>query len=55
MEKSYLPFYFFALFVGSLLGFSVGTFDAREAVTECQKELPRNVECRIIAVPIDKN
>ena len=50
-----LPFYFFAIFVGVLFGYSIGTYDAREAIAECQKELPRNVECRIIAVPIDKN
>lgn len=50
-----LPFYFFAIVIGCLLGFSIGTYDAREAIAECQKELPRNVECKIIAVPVDKN
>lgn len=24
-------------------------------LSECEKELPRNVSCKIIAVPVDKN
>ena len=46
---------FFALFVGSLLGYSAGKANEQKAITECEKGLPRNVNCTIIAVPVDKN
>jgi hypothetical protein len=53
--KDYFILYFFAFVVGVLLGYSTGDFEAREAIEECQKELPRNVNCKVIAVPVDKN
>jgi hypothetical protein len=40
---------------GGIIGYSAGSFEAKEAIAECQKELPRNVNCKIIAVPVDKN
>ncbi len=40
---------------GGLMGYMVGDYDRKVAVTECQKELSRNVHCTIIAVPVDKN
>ncbi len=45
---------FFA-FIGSLFGFHFCQYESKKAIEECQKELPRNVHCTIIAVPVDKN
>lgn len=45
----------FALFVGSILGYSAGKANEQKAIAECEKTLPRNVNCTIIAVPVDKN
>jgi hypothetical protein len=45
---------FFA-FTGYILGHGIGTNDMEIAIKECEKELPRNVNCKIIAVPVDKN
>jgi hypothetical protein len=45
---------FFA-FLGTLFGHHFGQAEARQAIEECQKELPRNVNCKVIAVPVDKN
>jgi hypothetical protein len=45
----------FALFVGSILGYSAGKANEQKAIAECEKALPRNVNCTIIAVPVDKN
>ena len=39
------------IFVGFLLGMAVGSYEADEARTACEKELPRNQQCVIIAVP----
>ncbi len=44
-----------SLILGTTLGFMWGTHDSRVAIAECQKELPRNVTCTMIAVPVDKN
>ena len=48
---------FFALFafIGGLFGYNMGQYDAKQAIRECEKTLPRNVQCTIIAVPVDKN
>ena len=45
----------FALFIGGLLGYDTGKSAERKALTECEKTLPRNVQCTIIGVPVDKN
>lgn len=42
-------------FIGGLLGYNLGQYEAKQAITECEKTLPRNVECKIIAVPVDKD
>jgi hypothetical protein len=51
-----IVFVFFAVFAfnGGLIGYIMGTSEMNVAIKECEKELPRNVECKIIAVPIDK-
>jgi len=48
---------FFALFtfIGALFGYNAGAYTANKAIAECEKTLPRNVHCTIIAVPVDKN
>lgn len=43
------------LFIGVSFGFMWGNYESKAAITECQKELPRNVHCTIIAVPVDRN
>jgi hypothetical protein len=53
--KDYFILYFFAFVVGCLLGYSTGNFNEREAIEACEKELPRNVNCKVMAVPVDKN
>ena len=45
----------FALFIGGLLGYDTGKSAERKALIECEKTLPRNVQCTIIGVPVDKN
>jgi hypothetical protein len=52
-----IPFFFFAFFtlIGGIAGYSMGQIEAKQAIEECQKELPRNVNCKVIAVPVDKN
>jgi hypothetical protein len=52
-----ITFVFFAVFaiIGGIFGYGFGQNEAKVAITECQKELPRNVNCKIIAVPVDKN
>ena len=49
-------FVFIAVFAfnGGLIGYGMGTSETKAIIKECEKELPRNVECKIIAVPIDK-
>ena len=42
-------------FMGFALGTDYGRQEGKVAVAECEKELPRNVHCKIIAVPVDKN
>lgn len=48
---------FFALFAFmiGIIGHSMGSYEMKEAIKECEKTLPRNVNCTIIAVPVDKN
>ena len=36
-------------------GYMMGDYDRRIAIIECQKQLPRDVYCKIIAVPVDRN
>jgi|LakMenE18May11ns_1017448.scaffolds.fasta_scaffold9924598_6 hypothetical protein len=56
MDDVIVPFLVAIGFIfGGLAGYMVGDYDRKVAVTECQKELPRNVNCKIIAVPVDKN
>jgi hypothetical protein len=54
-DKITIGFLLFFLFVGLLFGFQYGQAEAKKAILECEKELPRNVNCTIIAVPVDKN
>lgn len=42
-------------FNGGLIGYGIGTSEMKAVIQECEKELPRNVECKIIAVPVDKD
>ena len=46
---------FFFGFLGLLFGYQFGEANAKQAIQECEKELPRNVNCKLIAVPADKN
>ena len=46
---------FFFAFIGGLFGFQFGQSEAKQAIEECQKELPGNINCKVIAVPVDKN
>jgi len=50
-----VTFAVFFAFTGYILGHGIGTDDANIAIKECEKELPRNVHCKMIAVPVDKN
>ena len=45
----------FCFFFGSLLGYSFATHQQKTDVYECEKDLPRSVHCKLIAVPVDKN
>jgi len=54
-DKINIGFLLFFLFIGLLFGFQYGQAEAKKAILECEKELPRNVNCTIIAVPVDKN
>ncbi len=45
----------FAVFIGGLFGHDIGKLNERRALSECEKTLPRDVTCTIIAVPVDKN
>lgn len=51
-----IVFVFIAVFafLGGLFGYGMGTSETKAIIKECEKELPRNVQCKIIAVPIDK-
>lgn len=40
---------------GVCAGYLFGKDNERSLRIECEKELPRNVSCKIIAVPVDKN
>lgn len=40
-----------AVIVGAILGYDMGIQKQREVIVQCQKELPRNQYCTIIAVP----
>lgn len=56
MNDPFLPFVIvMTLFIGVSFGFMWGNNDSKVAIHECQKTLPRNVNCTIIAVPVDKN
>lgn len=56
MEKGIVVIFFiFFSFMGGLMGHSIGTYREKMAILECEKDLPRNVNCKIIAVPVDKN
>lgn len=50
-----IVFFLFFTFIGGMIGYSLGKDEAKEAIATCEKELPRNVHCKIIAVPVDKN
>ena len=54
-DKITFVFMMLFAFLGSLIGYGVGTSDNKIAIQECEKELPRNVNCKMIAVPVDKN
>lgn len=43
------------LVTGVSAGYLFGKDKERTLRSECEKELPRNVSCTIIAVPVDKN
>jgi len=53
-DKVTFVFMFFFAFIGSLFGYQFGQSEAKQAIEECQKELPRNINCKVIAVPVDK-
>jgi hypothetical protein len=57
MMSDGITFVFFAAFafIGALFGHNIGASAANKAIAECEKTLPRNVQCTIIAVPVDKN
>lgn len=56
MESFFVPMMLVVTaFAGFALGADYGRQEGKVAVAECEKELPRNVHCRIIAVPVDKN
>lgn len=44
-----------ALISGVFFGHMLGKDNERTLRSECEKELPRNVSCKIIAVPVGKN
>lgn len=54
-DKITFIFMLFFAFIGGLFGFQFGQGEAKQAIEECQKELPRNINCKIIAVPVNKN
>jgi hypothetical protein len=54
-DKVTFVFMLFFAFVGGLFGFQFGQYESKQAIEECQKELPRNINCKVIAVPVDKN
>lgn len=41
----------FALFVGVVMGVSLGVVEAQTLIQKCEKDLPRNQHCELIAVP----
>jgi hypothetical protein len=53
-DKVTFVFMFFFAFIGGLFGYQFGQIEAKQAIEECQKELPRNINCKVIAVPVDK-
>ena len=56
MDSGFIAFILVAgVTLGGLFGYQVGSSEKQEAVMECEKELPRNVHCKIIAVPVDRN
>jgi hypothetical protein len=44
-----------ATLIGGVFGYDIGKSDEKRVITECEKTLPRNVQCTIMAVPVDKN
>jgi len=52
---SNVSFIIFFAFTGYMLGHGMASHDTKIAIKECEKELPRNVHCTMIAVPVDKN
>ena len=50
-----IVFFLLFTFIGALFGYNIGASTANKAIAECEKTLPRNVQCTIIAVPVDKN
>lgn len=51
----YKGFLVAAATVAFILGMNVGASDAKQVLKECEKNLPRNENCVIVAVPVDKN
>ena len=50
-----IVFFVLFTFIGALFGHYFGASTANKAIAECEKTLPRNVQCTIIAVPVDKD
>lgn len=50
-----IVFFLLFTFIGALFGHNIGASTANKAIAECEKTLPRNVQCTIIAVPVDKD
>ena len=50
-----IVFFLLFTFIGALFGHNIGASPANKAIAECEKTLPRNIQCTIIAVPVDKN
>ena len=53
-KGGFLFMFLFAL-IGTVFGYGIGSLNSTIAIEQCEKELPRNVNCKIIAVPVDKN
>ena len=50
-----IVFFVLFTFIGGLFGHNIGSSEMKAVIKECEKELPRNVECKIIAVPVNKD
>ncbi len=54
-DKIAFVFMLLFAFIGMLIGYQLGHDDVQSAIIACEKELPRNINCKVIAVPVYKN